>query len=214
MASKKNTYKQFSLFSDGDHGCAKPPKSRMICKECGHLGVYTRKSCLCSRCYYRAYDKENGRGIKRAQALRRDEPARALFYQYRCKSKKLGLPFDLTVEWFKERLARGICEATGLLMQPLNAGDSPAKRARSPWVASVDRIDPQGGYTQNNARLVVWLYNAAKSNYTDQDVLRLAFAVIAHAAAKGHAKVLPLADSALQEPSTSGAEPAELRAAA
>jgi|GEM_PF-3167831 len=96
-------------------------------------------------------------------------------------------------------------------MQPLNAGDSLSKRARSPWVASVDRIDPLGGYTQENARLVVWLYNAAKSNYQDQDVLRLALAVITHAAAQGHPKVLPLADTALQQPSTPGAE---LRAAA
>jgi hypothetical protein len=184
----------------------KVPRSNLICRECGHVGIHTRKSGLCLRCYCRDYDKNNGRGIKRAQALRRDEPARALFYQYRCKSKKLGLPFDLTVEWFEERLARGICEATGLPMQPLNAGDSLAKRARSPWVASVDRIDPLGGYTQDNARLVVWLYNAAKSNYKDQDVLHLALAVIAHAATQGHPKSLALADTVLQQPSTPGAE--------
>ena len=60
---------------------------------------------------------------------------------------------------------------TGL---PLKLG--PGKR--SPWSPSIDRIDPRFGYTPGNCRIVCWLYNAAKSEFTDDDVLVMASAVV------------------------------------
>lgn len=46
-----------------------------------------------------------------------------------------------------------------------------------PWSPSLDRIDPLQGYTPENCRLVVWMYNAAKHISSDANVLRLAQAL-------------------------------------
>lgn len=148
------------------------------CIQCGHPNVFNQKRGLCKTCYWRYYEKKDGRGVSRIQALRRDDPARAMVYLYRSKAKKLNLQFDLDEAWFTERLSRGVCEATGLPLQPMNTGNALTKHYRAPFVASLDRINPAQGYTKSNCRIVAWMFNLAKNAYTDQDVLRLALAVV------------------------------------
>jgi hypothetical protein len=48
---------------------------------------------------------------------------------------------------------------------------------RSPWSPSIDRINPRLDYTLANCRVVVWMYNAAKSEFRDEDVLIMAGAL-------------------------------------
>ena len=69
------------------------------------------------------------------------------------------------------KLNVGICEVTGI---PFTYG----LNARNPWSPSLDRIDPSVGYTLENTRVVVWIYNAAKNVFSDSDVMLMAHALV------------------------------------
>lgn len=78
---------------------------------------------------------------------------------------------QLTPEWILNKLNVGICEVTGI---PFTYG----LNARNPWSPSLDRIDPSVGYTLENTRMVVWIYNAAKNVFSDSDVMLMAHALV------------------------------------
>ena len=92
------------------------------------------------------------------------------------RSKDRGLDFDLTRGWFVERLERGVCEVTGLSFE-LSGGRHDG-RLTHPFSPSVDRISPAKGYTEDNCRLVVLNYNMAKGEFSHQDVLTWARALV------------------------------------
>lgn len=72
-------------------------------------------------------------------------------------AKKKGVACDLDIEWFKERLAVGTCEMSGIAFDM-----SPG--ARNHNKPSIDRIAPNGPYTKANCRLIIWWLNRALSN--------------------------------------------------
>ena len=74
--------------------------------------------------------------------------------------------------WVVERLQLGRCQRTAKRFV-LESG-----RGVHPFAPSLDRINPKGDYTPENTQLVCWQYNAAKSTFTDPDVVRFARAVI------------------------------------
>lgn len=78
---------------------------------------------------------------------------------------------ELTPEWILEKLSAGVCEVTGL---PFTY----STESRNPWSPSLDRIDPMKGYTLENTRVVVWIYNTAKNVFSDQDVLLMCQSVV------------------------------------
>jgi len=85
--------------------------------------------------------------------------------------------FNLTLDWVRKQLEEGKCAVTGISFQfPDYAPGTRGKRAA--WTPSVDRIDNTKGYTTDNCRLVVWIYNLAKNNYADEDVAHLAQSLI------------------------------------
>ena len=83
----------------------------------------------------------------------------------RGRAKKAGLPFNLDLEWFDKKFAKG-CEVTGLPLEPTGN--------KTPWTVHVDRKVPSLGYTKDNCRLVCATYNLAKRHWTDEDVLKMA----------------------------------------
>jgi hypothetical protein len=92
------------------------------------------------------------------------------------RAKKKNLECSLTYPWVVERLERGVCEMTGLPFVLEGKGKN-----NRPWSPSLDRIDNSKGYTPENTQVVVFLYNAAKNNATDTDVLMLAKALVRNA---------------------------------
>jgi len=81
--------------------------------------------------------------------------------------------FDLDREWVDEKLSTGRCEVTGICFE-FSDQDYQANF----FMPSIDRIDSSKGYTKKNSRLVVWGYNRAKGEHTDNEVLMLAYAVL------------------------------------
>ena len=73
-------------------------------------------------------------------------------------SKIKGWDYDLDAAWIIERMTR--CKRT----------DTPfvlVADHRHPYAPSIDRIDGKLGYTKANCRVVAWIYNQARSNYSD-----------------------------------------------
>jgi hypothetical protein len=85
------------------------------------------------------------------------------------RRNKPGENYDLNAEWLRSRLAAGVCEITGLVFDH-------SKRIFKP---SLDRIDPQKGYTKDNCRLVCLGFNTMRMNSSDGDTLKLAKAIVA-----------------------------------
>ena len=84
-------------------------------------------------------------------------------------AKEKGLPFTITEEWYLNKFDKG-CEMTGI---PFDKSGSD-----TPWVAHIDRIIPELGYTKENCRLVCAIYNLAKKDWKDSDVLKMATHII------------------------------------
>jgi len=64
----------------------------------------------------------------------------------RCKAK--GVEFNLTKAWYRDKL-NGQCELSGLPFDFFSKKSNQSARA-----ASVDRIDPKGGYCESNCRMI------------------------------------------------------------
>ena len=97
----------------------------------------------------------------------------------RCRDSavKRDLAFDLTEQWIQTRLDRERCEVTGLKFD-LTIGTGKRRGRRNPYGPSIDRIDPDGGYTWDNCQVVLWMLNAAKGSWSMDDLMKMAEALI------------------------------------
>jgi len=103
----------------------------------------------------RKYLKHRDKILARQRAYRETSRGRAIemWHSHRRTAKKRGLEASLSMDWFEGRLNFGVCELTGLEFD-MTCG----KSAYSP---SVDRINNDKGYTEDNCRLILWALNAA-----------------------------------------------------
>jgi hypothetical protein len=95
-----------------------------------------------------------------------------MWHNAKTRAKENNCTFDITEEWIENKLINGFCEVTNL---PFVITYLTGKQ---PWAPSLDKIDPLKGYTMDNTRVVVWLYNAAKNVFSDNDVLLMANALV------------------------------------
>lgn len=91
------------------------------------------------------------------------------------RAKLRNVDFNLTHEWVRNKIEKGVCEVTGL---SITLPDGKGANGPTCFSPSLDRITPQEGYTMTNTRLVVFSYNGAKSDGTDEDVLVMARALV------------------------------------
>ena len=124
----------------------------------------------------REYDRQRrGTEIRKQMLKAADErlmekmPWRRLLREIKKRAKKKGLDFDLTDQWGAERWT-GRCEVTGLEFQRTSS--------KSCFLASVDRIDSALGYTKGNCRFVLMAVNMLKFVGTDEDMFRVASAIV------------------------------------
>lgn len=135
------------------------------------------------RGYWISYRKANGPALRTHEADRRDRVlatiggrARRIFSRSRCQARVAKVGHDLTLEWIETRLRAGRCEVTGLpfVFAPSRGDGSPRVHPFSP---SLDRIKQGGDYSAANTRMVVFIYNVARSDFADDDLLTLARAL-------------------------------------
>lgn len=151
------------------------------CQECGGE-VHNHKRQLCQSCYRRWYyvtSQDKAMEAQRIRLYREQNPARSALSALKHKANREGRDFDLSLEWIEQKFATGVCEVTGLAL--VISEYKPGKPgSRGPWSPSFDRIDNSLGYTEDNCRLVCWMYNVAKNSYTDEDVMRMAQNLLAN----------------------------------
>lgn len=107
-------------------------------KQCSTPGCRkpaTKHRTLCHCCRQRSY--------------RAADPIRYQFNRLKAAASKRSVVFRLDKDWFRE-----LCEATGYH----------EKAGLMPGDLSLDRIDPLGGYTHDNVRVVTRTENTAKGN--------------------------------------------------
>lgn len=138
-----------------------------------------KKAAAALKSAYYAANKEKWAEYRatHCERLQQDTFLRAgkLLTWIRARAAKSGREFDLTREWIAERLQAGVCEVTGI---PMELSKPPGSRFH-PWAPSVDRVDSKLGYTQGNCRVVCWIYNMAKSEWSDEVVVTFAKALSA-----------------------------------
>jgi hypothetical protein len=88
----------------------------------------------------------------------------------RQRAKARDIEFTITLEWVEDKLAQGQCEVTSIPF------DMSFQRI---WSPSLDKIDPERGYTPDNTQITVFIYNSAKLNGSHEDVVRFARAIVA-----------------------------------
>ena len=123
---------------------------------------------------------ENGRRDNRTHGHKPFRRPAQLLRGARFRASKLRLEFGLSRRWVTERILNGRCEVTGIPFD-FTRNSAPEGRARAGnhnFAPSIDRIDHTKGYTEDNCRLVVWIFNGAKGVGTDEDVMRLARAML------------------------------------
>ena len=95
--------------------------------------------------------------------------------RWRCRRK--GIAFTLTREWVAQNYT-GRCAVTGIPFHiPTDAAEVKYGR-QSAFVPSLDRLDPGGGYTPDNCRIVLWAFNRFKGRETDEQILTIAKAFV------------------------------------
>lgn len=144
-------------------GREKVSKSRKVAydKNAPKLRVIAREN------YYRNHDARRAHASEYRNSF--DGKAFLLMSSTMRRAYTKKIDFNITTEWLDKKL-HGSCEATGL---PFVFGEP-----NSPWLPSIDRIDASGGYTMDNCRVVVKLFNLGRNMYSDDDFERLAAAYL------------------------------------
>lgn len=133
---------------------------------------------VAKRAYSKRYHADNRMSAQKAEE-RYEATARGMAAKLVARSKRRaqanGWEFCLSVSRIRDAILRGQCEVTGI---PFDWSRERASYFR-PFLPSLDRIDPRGGYTDGNVRVVVTAFNVALSDWGEEVFKRLATAYLA-----------------------------------
>ncbi len=168
-----------------------PGKLLLVCSKCGrpraqieHFYYYggkrsRRQRSVCKHCHSVANKARaaitKDRANELAQTRRRGSPramACSLYFGAKRRAAIRELEFTIDLTFVQGLIELGHCAVTGVRFEFSRVGTR-----QNPRAPSLDRIDPRVGYVKSNCRLVTWIYNRAKGDGTDQDVLELAEAL-------------------------------------
>jgi hypothetical protein len=126
-----------------------------ICNQCS----YKRKLERCSNKTIKKYVKNQ----KYKEDFTLDGRASMLLNRCRQRAKKYNYKFNLTKKIIKDKLEKRICEKTGINLIIDNSN-------YNPYSPSIDRINSNLGYTENNIQVTCMIYNFCKNKFTDNQV--------------------------------------------
>lgn len=139
------------------------------CDWCGQTYIYqVPSSKLCSDECRRHYYNDYGRR-RRKKSLK--YALTTIFNGAKHRAKKKGMDFTISRTFLDDLLKsqEGKCKKTGRKLETSNAE---GKVRWNPNTITIDRIDNSRGYTEDNIQLVCIMYNNAKSNFSDEDVIK------------------------------------------
>ena len=147
---RKDVLSEYTLLSNKRKGGRTNKYRSAECRQCGNA--------------YSTQRRENDLAYR----------ARGLVRGTKQRAKQKGIDHNLTEDWLLERLERGVCEVTGI---PFTFTSGEIKGGHRSFTPSLDRTDTTKGYTKDNVKVVVWVYNGAKGVGTHEDVMKLARAL-------------------------------------
>ena len=103
--------------------------------------------------------------------------AKQLLSGAKFRSKEKGIPFNLDLSFIEEKIKLGFCEATGLPFFVSSEYMENGKPYQSPYAPSLDQIKHQGGYTKDNIRVTILMFNVARRQWGDSDIVNMAKAI-------------------------------------
>jgi hypothetical protein len=122
---------------------------------------------LCNRCSKVNWEKNNPDKL-RAQRLMGNATKRA---------KTMGWPKpDFNTDYIYKKIKEGYCEVTGIKFD-LETEVRKSVHAKNPWVPSIDRIDSSKPYLKDNIKIVIFMYNVCKAEFSHEDVITFCKAV-------------------------------------
>jgi hypothetical protein len=83
--------------------------------------------------------------------------ANKLLHNAKSRAKRKNIEFSISEEFVRDKIAIGKCELTGLSFDLTISKTT----KDNPFAPSLDRIDPNKGYTEENTRLILWAANRA-----------------------------------------------------
>lgn len=91
----------------------------------------------------------------------------------KARARNQSVPFNLTTDWLSSQVEAqdGCCAMTGIKFKL-------DRETHSPFAPSIDRVVPAGGYTQENCRIVCYIVNCAKNQFTDAELMKMARALV------------------------------------
>jgi hypothetical protein len=117
---------------------------------------------------------------EQSKRYRKQHPYAEPLSSAKVRARKLGLPYNLSLEWAREKWT-GKCELTGLLFVQSN----PGKPGPQPFSPSIDRIDCRRGYTTDNCRFLLVCVNAFKGQISDVEMKHICIAILTHEVSYG-----------------------------
>ncbi len=137
-------------------------KCKVCEKEKENKAFAKGKSNTCNSCYKKDWNINNPDKV-RAQRLHGNATKRA---------KTMGWPKpDFDSVWIYEKIKNGYCEVTGIKFD-LDTEVRSSVHAKNPWVPSIDRTDSSKPYLKDNVKIVVFMYNVCKSEFSHEDVIQ------------------------------------------
>ena len=117
-------------------------------------------------------------GVSRASLRKRraESPWYQALFGATWRARKAKTYHDLSTEW-AIRTYTGYCCLTGIPFI-VAAKNAPGRSGLRPYAASIDRINPLKGYTQDNCRWVLAAVNSFKGEMSDAEMLTIARALV------------------------------------
>lgn len=150
------------------------PKNLRICIQCKNIGQYKR-FIKCHKCYLVNREKtrrENGImkknkiKEKELQWISRLTGGRKTRKKELCENKQNLIDTEFMYHLWKSQ--NGLCYYSGIKMNFPEKG-----KQRTPYTASIDRLDSSKGYIKDNVVWCCWFYNHAKNNLKLEDFKKL-----------------------------------------
>ena len=108
------------------------------------------------------YINNRDKCLEKSKIYRKKDFAKLLFANARNRARTKNLEFTLTRPWLDAKLEPMCCEATGVKLVWDHEVCKP----------SLDKINPELGYTEDNTQITTWIYNRAKFTFSKDDMLK------------------------------------------